>query len=347
MQSRPINVFVGYAREDARHLETFCTYTAGLKRDNVHFFDDRAIPAGQNWKEILLEKLNNADITVFLITPNFIRSTFCMDHELAVALGRQTAGKCKVIPLHVSPFDLSENSPLKNVELIPSGKPIVTRHSAAKQLTWAEVAKVVRQTVESLRVTEITASSSTENSPHRRTPHNRQITLFSLVAALVLLAATASSWKRDSPSDDSKASAATPSASTEGNDITQGNTPSAPSQNSCIANTTCRYLRLSPGQGFNLDNWRTEGDPTVTLLADGGLGVAGTAKIARSVEPSRLPANPLPCRNSVVWARSIPRMDYNEAACVETPNRRYYLLIHLQPATGQPYEKFLASGFPK
>ncbi|MET9002195.1 toll/interleukin-1 receptor domain-containing protein [Amycolatopsis sp. NPDC004169] len=147
-----INIFIAYAREDVRHLKTFLTYVADIERDDVEFFNDQDIHPGHNWETTLLSRLNSAEIVVFLITPNFIGSKFCMDRELPVALNRHSAGNCKILPLKVAPFVVRDSSPLRKFQWTPSGKPITSRQGPALRHAWVEAAEAVRREVEALRV---------------------------------------------------------------------------------------------------------------------------------------------------------------------------------------------------
>ncbi|MEO6090630.1 MAG: hypothetical protein ABIQ18_46765, partial [Umezawaea sp.] len=126
------------------------------------------------------------------------------------------------------------------------------------------------------------------------------------------------------------------------------NSDEAPAQGSCIPNTICRYLRISPGQEFNLDNWGASEGSTIVLLGAGGLAATHRdVKMTLVPYPPNSPANPLPCPDADGWVDTIPQIGFNQSACVRTPGGKYFLLTHLVPTQGQTFERFLAAGFPE
>ena len=149
-----IRVFVSYAREDLHHLNRFRTHVADLARHNVKFFFDQDIEVGQEWKKILLEQLDEADIVILMITANFVASDFCMQEEFPQAMRRQKADRCVVMPLYVAPCNVVASDQLRMIQWIPSDKPIDGRGKATTQ-AWVDVATELRKLVEDWRNTRL------------------------------------------------------------------------------------------------------------------------------------------------------------------------------------------------
>lgn len=142
-------VVVSYARADEVHRQTFRKHVADVQRSGVEFFDDRDIPPGVPWEPVLFGSLERADIVVLLITANYVASDFCMEKELGTAMRRWEAGECRLFPVNVAPFDLTRNSPLRQLQWMPSGKPITAYGNAAAR-EWRRVTQVLRKMIEDI-----------------------------------------------------------------------------------------------------------------------------------------------------------------------------------------------------
>ncbi|MBQ1091707.1 toll/interleukin-1 receptor domain-containing protein [Streptomyces sp. B93] len=148
--SAPCRVVVSYAREDEPHRRTFRKHVADIERGGVEFFDDRDIPVGVPWQPVLFGALERADIVVLLLTADYVASDFCMEEELGTAMRRWEAGGCRLFPIHVAPFVLTNGSPLGRLQRIPSEKPITGYGSAAAR-EWRRVTQELRKLIEDVQ----------------------------------------------------------------------------------------------------------------------------------------------------------------------------------------------------
>jgi hypothetical protein len=60
---------------------------------------DRKILPGQEWDKVINENLASADVVLFLISPGFLRSDYCRDVEVSLALNRAEKNEAVVIPI--------------------------------------------------------------------------------------------------------------------------------------------------------------------------------------------------------------------------------------------------------
>ncbi|HSX98056.1 MAG TPA: toll/interleukin-1 receptor domain-containing protein [Streptomyces sp.] len=142
-------VVITYSRAEQHHRKTFRRHVADLERNGVEFFDDQDIPPGAPWEATLFGKLESADIIVLLLSSNYVSSDFCMEEEVPRALRRWKAGECQVFPVNVAPFDLTQQSPLRQLQWIPSGKSVI-EHGAAAAREWRRVTQELRKLVEGI-----------------------------------------------------------------------------------------------------------------------------------------------------------------------------------------------------
>lgn len=105
-----VPLFYSYSHKDEGFRETLETHLAILKRQGyIDCWHDRRIAPGDNWKEEINFNLQNAKITLLLVSSNFLASDYCYDTETIFALEQHANKACVVIPIirEVSSRDLS------------------------------------------------------------------------------------------------------------------------------------------------------------------------------------------------------------------------------------------------
>jgi hypothetical protein len=108
---RPLKLAVSYSHKDAGLLQSFKASTqhdalAGI----VERWDDLRIAEGSDWHAEILERFSQADVLVLLLSPDFLRSAFCMGTELPLALQRHAARKAAVIPVEAIVCDWGQTA---------------------------------------------------------------------------------------------------------------------------------------------------------------------------------------------------------------------------------------------
>jgi Leucine-rich repeat (LRR) protein/GTPase SAR1 family protein len=127
---RPLKIFFSYSHKDTELMNRLNIHLAPLKRDrdDIEVWTDRAIQPGEEWDTAIKDNLTKADVVLFLVSADFIASSYIWEKEIPAALqeietiqaSRQTTKK-KVIPIYLRPFDYSSTF-LANLELIPKNK---------------------------------------------------------------------------------------------------------------------------------------------------------------------------------------------------------------------------------
>jgi hypothetical protein len=93
-------VFLSYAHKGEAYKDELKTHLKPLSRlGKIEIWDDRAIDAGDEWHDEIMNALESADIILMLISNYFIASDFCYDKELKRALERHDAKTARVIPI--------------------------------------------------------------------------------------------------------------------------------------------------------------------------------------------------------------------------------------------------------
>lgn len=142
----PFAVFYSYAREDAKLLDEFSSHLASMKRENwiEEWFDGDILP-GHSWSEHIKDRLRRADIIVFLVSADFIRSEYCWMTELQFALRARKQGVVEVVPVIIRPVDW-RRTPLGELHALPSEAKPVTEW-VLRDTAWTNVAEGMRRLV--------------------------------------------------------------------------------------------------------------------------------------------------------------------------------------------------------
>jgi hypothetical protein len=154
MKDTLLNIFFAYSREDSDLRERLDKHLSGLKRRNyINTWFDGQIEAGTEWEKEIDFALSKADIILLLISADFIASDYCFDVEMKKAISRHEKGDAVIIPIILHPCDWSD-LPFSKIQGLPqNGKAITSENWKSPEFALSEIAKSIKETVESLRQT--------------------------------------------------------------------------------------------------------------------------------------------------------------------------------------------------
>src|SRR6266700_7260665 len=96
----PVKIFFCYAHEDEQLLNKLKNHLFPLKRTGlIDIWHDRDISAGTDWEQQIKSHLNQAQIILLLVSPDFMAFDYCYSIEMQRALERHDLGEARVIPL--------------------------------------------------------------------------------------------------------------------------------------------------------------------------------------------------------------------------------------------------------
>lgn len=137
-----LKVFVSYAHEDEAHRRTLGKHLSALERQGlIQLWHDRKIGAGGEWRGAIDAALEDADIVLLLISPDFLASDYCHDVELAQAIRQHDdpARRTRIVPVILRSCDWQHSAFARFNALPPDGEAIVEaahpdqRHTAVAQ----------------------------------------------------------------------------------------------------------------------------------------------------------------------------------------------------------------------
>ncbi len=121
----PKKVFFSYSKHDRAILEELLRHLSPLVRQGkLQSWNDHDILPGDDWDDEVREKLETADIYLFLVSANSISTDYILDVEIPVAMARHEKGEARVIPIILKPCDW-EGLPFGKLNGLPAkGKPV-------------------------------------------------------------------------------------------------------------------------------------------------------------------------------------------------------------------------------
>lgn len=104
--SQPLQLLFSYSHTDEVLLNELKKHLAMLRRLGIiSTWHDRDITAGTEWENTISSKLEESDVILLIISPDFIASDYCWDVEMKRAMERHDAGEALVIPVFLRQCD--------------------------------------------------------------------------------------------------------------------------------------------------------------------------------------------------------------------------------------------------
>jgi hypothetical protein len=100
IQDRPIEIFFSYAHEDEALMDVVRLQLVVRERlGEIVKWHDRMIPAGDDWRTQIDQRIERAHVILLFMSPDFLASRYCYEVEGEVALRRHREGTARVIPV--------------------------------------------------------------------------------------------------------------------------------------------------------------------------------------------------------------------------------------------------------
>lgn len=141
-----ISLFFSYSHVDEQLRDQLEIQLAMLKRQGaITTWHDRRIGAGQHIDSVIDVRLEEADIILLLVSPDFLASDYCYNREMIRALERHDAGEAIVIPVILRTCEW-HHAPFGKLMATPTDGRAVTQWPDRDE-AFLLVAKAIREAV--------------------------------------------------------------------------------------------------------------------------------------------------------------------------------------------------------
>lgn len=122
---------ISYSHNDMTYVERLHTHLAVLRREGaISAWFDREILAGSKLDRSIIEEIENCDLFLAMVSPDFLASNYCYETEMTKAMQQDASGTTRIVPIIVEPCDW-KSTPLRQYKALPrDGKPISEWHNA-------------------------------------------------------------------------------------------------------------------------------------------------------------------------------------------------------------------------
>jgi len=137
-------IFIAYAKQDQTLFEELRSQLKSLEIDGtVDVFFDGLIEHNQRWDVVLQNHLREADIVLFLLSPDFFASDYVMQEEVPPAMLRHDASKAVVVPILIRDCMLPAMFSERNCLMSHDNKAIASGDKSYRDKEWRTVAEKV------------------------------------------------------------------------------------------------------------------------------------------------------------------------------------------------------------
>jgi len=145
----PLKIFISYSHKDEKFKNELVTMLAGLQsRGIVDTWQDRRIEPGDEWNRSIQDAMNECDLALLLVSPDYIGSRFIQDEEQPKLLQRRKEMQLRVIPIIVRPCTWQSEPVLKDLQVLPKdGKAVIKfpKGSGARDQVWTDIAAEIEK----------------------------------------------------------------------------------------------------------------------------------------------------------------------------------------------------------
>jgi hypothetical protein len=114
-----MNAFISYSHQDAPMLDNFHKHLAQLQRDRLlKAWTDREVMAGGTLEQQIFQSLEDSQLFIALLSPDYIASRYCYEKEFERALKLLEQEQLIIIPIIVEPCDWL-NTPFNQFKALP------------------------------------------------------------------------------------------------------------------------------------------------------------------------------------------------------------------------------------
>jgi hypothetical protein len=149
--SRSFKLFISYSHKDEEFKNELITMLAGLQRQGIiDTWQDRQIEGGDEWYTSIQDAMNDCDLALLLVSPDYLSSRFIQEEEQPKLLQRHKEMQLRVMPIIVRPCKWQSEPTLQGLQALPrDNKAVITfsKDHGERDQVWVEIATAIEDRV--------------------------------------------------------------------------------------------------------------------------------------------------------------------------------------------------------
>lgn len=143
-------VFISYSHKDEIWKDRFLPQLRALEQaGRIAVWDDRKIDGGDKWYPEIKAAMEQAAVSLCLISPDYLASRFCVEEEVPYLLQRCEREGMILIPVLLRPCPWKAFRWLKEIQMLPrDGKSVAVDFRGIEDAAFADVANLVFEIVD-------------------------------------------------------------------------------------------------------------------------------------------------------------------------------------------------------
>lgn len=142
MDNQKLKAFISYSHADESKKDELIKFMKMLQRNGIlESWNDRQLLAGDKLDSEIQKNLNEADITILLISQDFISSYYCYEIELQRALSMEHEDGKRVVAIILDHCTWKQ-TPIKDYVLLPRDATPIAEYANSNK-AWLEVSEAL------------------------------------------------------------------------------------------------------------------------------------------------------------------------------------------------------------
>ena len=145
----PLKIFISYSHKDEVFKDELVRILTGLQRRGVvNTWHDHHIEPGEEWNKAIHDAINECDLAILLVSPDYLASRFIQEEEQPKLLQRRQEMQLPLIPIIVRPCLWQREPLLQDLQVWPKdGNPLIkiSKTTGARDQVWTDIALVIEQ----------------------------------------------------------------------------------------------------------------------------------------------------------------------------------------------------------
>jgi small GTP-binding protein len=144
-----LKIFISYAHKDETFKDELITMLSGLQRRGVvDAWVDRRTDAGDDWESDIQNAMDDCDLALLLVSPDYLASRYIQEKEQPTLLKRRAEMKTRIIPILIRPCMWLSEPALSGIQGLPrDNKAVITfsKDNGDRDKAWLEIAAEIEK----------------------------------------------------------------------------------------------------------------------------------------------------------------------------------------------------------